>query len=207
MHEEVLSPETRGALARLVPGLVDGFYLGGGTAVALHLGHRVSEDLDWFTAEPFSPEEKVAALDAAGGFAIHAQTRGSLHGAFTGVRVSFLHYPYPMLAPLASWRGARVAGLLDLGLMKLSAIGGRGARRDFVDLYAICRRHPLAELVAALPRKYGIGINLYHTLKSLTYFADAEEEPMPRLLRPLSWEEVKACFQSEAVRLFQEMAR
>lgn len=77
------------------------FYLGGGIAVALHLGHRKSLDLDWFTSEPMGdPLQLAASLQDAGlPFEAVALDRGTLHGRLARVPVSFLEYRYPLLQP------------------------------------------------------------------------------------------------------------
>lgn len=84
--------------------------------------------------------------------------------------------------------------------MKLAAVSGRGNRKDFIDLYMILRDRPqLKEYFEWLPRKYGTSrVNAYHILKSLTYFDDAEAEPMPRMLVPFKWKECKSFFIREA---------
>jgi len=82
----------------------------------------------------------------------------------------------------------------------LAAISGRGSRKDFIDLYIILRGGlSLEEFFRWLPQKYGEGrSNAYHVLKSLTYFEDAESEPMPKMLEPFNWDECKAFFVREA---------
>ena len=84
--------------------------------------------------------------------------------------------------------------------MKLVAISGRGCRKDFADLYLILQDEPSLEgYFDLLPRKYGESrVNAYHILKSLTYFDDAESEPMPQMLVPFDWKECKAFFIREA---------
>ena len=84
--------------------------------------------------------------------------------------------------------------------MKLAAISGRGSRKDFIDLYMILRDRPvLKEYFEWLPKKYGASrINTYHIVKSLTYFNDAEAEPMPRMLVPFKWSDCKSFFIREA---------
>jgi len=72
--------------------------------------------------------------------AIRQQKRGTLNATLAGTLVSFFIYPYSLLESLHTLQGVQVAGLLDLALMKLAAISQRGAKRDFVDLYQICRR-------------------------------------------------------------------
>lgn len=200
MHAEALAADT-GRVLTLLAGaeLTPGFYLAGGTAAALHLGHRISHDLDWFNPDPINPSELAIALEQKGHFRIHAQTRGSLHGSLDGVRVSFLHYPYPLLDEQVLFAGVSVASLRDIALMKLSAIAGRGTRRDFMDLYVICLSGlPLVDLMSQLSAKFGPGTNRYHILKSLTYFADADTDPDPILLRPIDWPAVKTFFIQQA---------
>jgi len=84
--------------------------------------------------------------------------------------------------------------------MKLIAISGRGSRKDFVDLHTILRSGPiLQDYFELLPKKYGPGrANVYHILKSLTYFEGAEQEPPPPMLEPFDWDECKSFFVREA---------
>ncbi len=88
----------------------------------------------------------------------------------------------------------------DIALMKVTAITNRGSRKDFGDLFTILRDGPgLEHYLELLPRKYGRArVNAYQVLMSLTYFDDADEEPMPMMLEPFDWEECKAFFIREA---------
>ena len=81
----------------------------------------------------------------------------------------------------------------DIAVMKLVAIGGRGSRKDFVDLYFFLQAGGSLESLLDLARRRfeRVDYNEYHLLKSLAYFADAEEEPMPRLLRKASWPAIR----------------
>jgi hypothetical protein len=106
----------------------------------------------------------------------------------------------PFLFPGTPWRFFALADVRDIALMKLAAISGRGSRKDFADLYLILQNAPtLEDYFELLPRKYGASrLNTYHILKSLTYFDDAETEPMPRMRVPFDWAECKAFFLREA---------
>jgi len=100
--------------------------------------------------------------------------------------------------PLKQFRGLAVADVRDIACMKLSALASRGSRRDFVDLYAAAQRYGLPRLLEFFQRKFAqANYSVIHVQKSLVYFVDAEKEPMPAMLLPLSWGEVKAFFLRE----------
>jgi hypothetical protein len=181
-----------------------GFYMGGGTAVALYLGHRRSVDFDWFTPEALDDPLALAqalreSLQNSGAtLETYGLEPGTLHGAVGGVNVSFLEYKYPLLQPLVEWGDipCRAASLDDLACMKLVAVVQRGTRKDFVDVYALGTAHrPLRELLKLYERKYGIA-DLGHVLVGLSYFDDAEHTPMPPMLWRHSWSTIRKTIQT-----------
>ena len=113
--------------------------------------------------------------------------------------MSFFHYPYPLVEPLAELNGVRMACPIEIGLMKIIAIANRGSRKDFYDLYQIANRlEPLDRLFARLPQKFSrLHYSTYHLVRSLGYFAEAEQEPEPMLIQPVAWQEVTAFFRRE----------
>lgn len=174
------------------------FYLGGGTALAIYLRHRRSLDLDWFTPERFpDPMAFAPALRDAGILFSTDQTApGTLHGQVDGVRVSFLEFRYPLLSPLNHWEeiGAYLASRDDLACMKLSAIAQRGSKKDFFDMYALCRAHrPLEQMLELYQRKFSV-TDISPVLYGLVYFDDADEERDPLLLQKIEWPQVKLAF-------------
>lgn len=195
-HAEVLPDPQKDLLGELGPVAErKGFYLGGGTAVALHLGHRRSDDFDWFTPDPMGDPLRLAEELRSGGMELSTLEvdRGTLHAEARDIRVSFLEYRYPLLRPLLEWRDLRcaVASLEDLACMKLSAIGRRGEKKDFVDLYAVSERgFSLSELLEMYREKFDVR-DVGHVLRSLTYFDEAEQAPMPAMLLDLDWGRVK----------------
>jgi nucleotidyltransferase AbiEii toxin of type IV toxin-antitoxin system len=195
-HTEILGSRQARALQHLGPLLTPrGFYLAGGTALALHLGHRRSVDLDWFTGGPFEePLRLVQRLREAGiSFITEAVDSGTLHGTLSRVRVTLLEYGYPLLQPLHHWEemNCQLAALLDLATMKLSALAQRGARKDFVDLYALVQSGlPLQQMLQAYRQRFGVQ-DLSHVLYSLVFFDDAEREPMPKMFWRIRWPAIK----------------
>jgi len=184
------------------------FYLAGGTALALHLGHRRSRDFDFFRAAPFLPQDLLPRLRPAGDLSVLQEAAGTLTVALRGVPTSFFHYDYPLLHPLheSPWSLA-VADPHDIAAMKLAALAGRGSRKDFVDLYVYSRQvAPLEEIFAAFREKYrGLSVDPYHLVRSLAFFDDAEVEAMPEVLVGVEWDHVKAFFRAEAARLFRDL--
>jgi len=203
MHERVLPAGSRELLAAL-EGLktpeLDGWTLAGGTGLALVVGHRVSEDFDFFRMDPFRVERLLSVLRTVGPSETLQMDESTLTVLLMGVKLSFFSVPDPFLFDRRSYRFFGLADVRDIALMKLAAVSSRGSRKDFVDLYTILRGSlDLEQVFEWLPDKYGEGrINSYHVLKSLTYFEDAESEPMPRMLEPFDWEECKAFFVREA---------
>lgn len=109
--------------------------------------------------------------------------------------MSFLGYPYPELFPRAHFKGVAIADPRDIACMKLSAIASRGTKRDFIDLYVASQRFPLGNILSWFAQKYAkTRYNHFHILKSLTFFGDAEKDPLPHMLIPLAWDDAKRFF-------------
>jgi hypothetical protein len=101
----------------------------------------------------------------------------------------------------------RIASVTDIGLMKIGAIIGRGSRKDFRDLREVVRRVPLASLLRKASRKFPDAEDfVFQASKALVYFADADPEPDPRLLRPEPWEAIRRFFEREVPRTFRRLA-
>jgi len=179
-----------------------GFYLAGGTGLALRLGHRRSIDLDFFSAGHFAEEALLQRVQSLEGFSLVSRGDQTIHAEIRGTKVSFLGFPYPLLFPPQEFEGVPVADPRDIACMKISAIAGCGARRDFIDLYVVAREHGLQNLLDLFHRKFAqANYSRPHLLKSLCFFEDAEKDPLPEMLVPLAWPEVTNYFLREAPRL------
>jgi hypothetical protein len=194
-HPEILPESQMACLRRLAPAATDlGFYLAGGTAVALSLGHRQSVDFDWFTprfpGRPVDLAESLALRDIA--LTPTALAAETVHGHIGGVKVSFVEFRSPLLEPLVDWPevGCRRASIADLAAMKLLAVTQRGSRKDFVDVLAMSRSMSLDRMLECYRRRFGV-TDTARVLAGLCFFDDAEAEPMPKMLVPLDWETVK----------------
>lgn len=196
LHHEILTEEQLSVLVPLARVARDGgFYLAGGTAIALYLGHRRSIDFDWFTSDAYDdPHRMIRLLSAEGLNLTSAQvSRGTLLGTVNNVKVSFFRYDYPLLAELTHWEeyGIDIASLDDIAAMKLAAIAQRGSRKDFVDIYALATKHkPISEMLALYCSKYSMP-DAMQVIYGLAYFDDAEKQPMPQMLWKVSWKHIK----------------
>ena len=154
--------------------------------------------LTWtFSKKPQFHADELSQQLALEGITLKAEevSPGTVKGQLAGTAVSFFHYPYPLLSAPIEWEGILLASLLDIGLMKITAIASRGAKKDFVDLYYILQHLGPQSVFARFSEKYpSERLDPYHYLRSLTYFEDAETEPDPRMLVPWSWEETKDYF-------------
>ncbi|MBI4699699.1 MAG: nucleotidyl transferase AbiEii/AbiGii toxin family protein [Deltaproteobacteria bacterium] len=199
-----LAPAQRRALARLRRlASLRGFYLAGGSAVAFHLRHRRSNDLDLFS--PGAEVDLSAVSDDLArlpDLAVVSATDAVLRVRLGRVALDVVRYRYPPLRrPSAGPEGFPVAGLLDLATMKLAAISVRGIRRDFWDLHEILTRTSvtLGRSLDGYVSRYGVKqADLYHVLRALTYFDDAEKEPAPRGLGVSRWRAIKEYFSERA---------
>jgi hypothetical protein len=177
------------------------FYLAGGTALSLQLGHRLSVDLDFF-----SPVEDIPTIRTQLEYALasfHATLADSSWGNLVyiakDVRLGFYGYGYPLVAPLVETEGVRIASMEDIALMKLDALLSRAMRKDFYDLYFICQKIPLRRLFDLAPQKYSSVRDFEsQTVKRLVYFESAEQDVNPTMLQQVTWGDVKEYFMDQA---------
>ncbi len=177
-------------------------YLGGGTALALQMGHRVSYDLDFFTDKEFKAQIFLKKMSQIKPYRHEGISWGTVLGKLGDVKFSLFYYPYPLLKQPTRFKNVRIADMADIAAMKIAAISERGAKRDFIDLYFILRKISFNQVFNFYDKKYGkLFSNLVHIKKSLVYFEDAEKDPMPKMLIRASWGEIKDFFQKGVKKL------
>jgi len=185
------------------------FYLAGGTAIAHHLGHRQSFDLDLFSLRPSVDLGSLARtlVRDLPGLEVLDETDAVLKVKLGETAIDVVCYPYaPLAQPETGPAGFAIAGLLDLAVMKLAAIASRGIRRDFWDLYEILQHgFTLREVGDAYLLHYKTSkTDLYHVARALTFFSDAEKDPaLPAGLSPRRWGLIKRFFEKAAPLLLQ----
>ncbi|MCX6715909.1 MAG: nucleotidyl transferase AbiEii/AbiGii toxin family protein [Candidatus Taylorbacteria bacterium] len=182
-----------------------GWYLAGGTALALQTGHRTSVDLDFFTtAGAFESTEVTGHFKDVKDWDVTNDRPSTIYGNLFKAKVSFIAYPffYPK-EKYVMYGTVKILKPLDIAVMKIIAVSQRGRKRDFFDLYW-CAHHlePLEKTLERLREQYpSVAHDFHHIIKSMAYFEDAENDPPLTLHFDASWEKVKDFFRLEVERL------
>lgn len=205
MHPECLEEKTRVLMSRLGPTVgMHGGVLVGGTGLALHLGHRMSGDLLFYTQQAFRPSEVVEEARAiAGAVEAGAVDDTTMTIQADGVVIMLRRSQMRLMEPTTRINGCDVAGITDIAAMNLMAIVQDGARRDFVDLYSVLQAVPFRRVARQAIRMYGTALADPLTAgKALVWFACAREQAEPVYVGlPVAWGAIEAFFRS-SVRQF-----
>ena len=176
------------------------FSLVGGTALALKFGHRTSIDIDLFQpGEEFQSQIiyqfvlenfKKTKLESSYPFGVFL--------TIENVKTDLIKHSFPLLKTPEVVDGIRMFSLEDIGAMKIAAIAQRGEKKDFVDLYYLCKNFkPLLSIFQDFKKKYSL-IEVYHIIRSLQYFDEAEVSKMPFMLdKSIKWPTIKTFFTKE----------
>lgn len=162
----------------------------GGTALALQIGHRKSIDIDLFGKIDADEYTIAADLNRLGEIQTIQKTQNIAIYLIKGVKTDIVNYSYPWLDEAVFIDGIKLAGLKDIAAMKLAAITGRGTKKDFIDLYFLLKKYSLTEMLGFYTQKYADG-STFMVLKSLSYFEDAEKDPMPFMIKEIAWPKIK----------------
>lgn len=182
------------------------FYLAGGTALALYIGHRISIDFDFYTPEGFDSQKILRKFEKSKIITSLIQTQeDTLIFKANGIEISLFTYPYRLAMPLTKTEYLDMASLEDIAAMKIVAIIQRGICRDFIDLYFLIKLLGLKKIFWACEKKYST-FNKYLALQALTYYDDAERAASGQnlaMLRHVSWKETKK-FITASVKEFKD---
>jgi len=205
-NKEIILPGTFELLQQLqADPQLDSFFLVGGTALALHIGHRLSIDLDLFTKQPIDTQNLESYLSKTYNFFTDYVATNTLKGITNNVKTDFITHNYKLVNPLITQESLRLASIEDIGAMKLNAIAHSGNRqKDFFDFYFLLEHFPLSIYLEAFEVKYP-NSNPVLALKGLTYFDDIDFEiEKPILTRKITFKQVKARLQKAAKSPFKQ---
>ena len=197
LYYETITPKSLGLLKKIQN--IEGFEklrLVGGTSLGLQLGHRKSIDLDLFGDLEIDNISIVDKLNKIGDVKIMQQSPCISIFIINNIKVDIVKYKYQWLSNSINENGIEIADIKDIAAMKLSAITGRGTKKDFIDLYFLLKQYTLEELIAFFQEKYHDGTVML-VLRSLTYFEDADDEAMPIMCKHIKWEEIKEYIRKE----------
>jgi len=148
------------------------FFLVGGTALSLQIGHRISLDIDLFSQNPFDENKMLSHLELEKKWQLDYLDKNTVKGQINGIKVDLITHAYPLVNKLQNTEGIRLASLEDIAAMKLNAIVGNGTRlKDFIDVAFMSCYLSLDKMMDAYERKYATR-NPFLTLKALLYHQD-----------------------------------
>ena len=163
----------------------------GGTALALQLGHRKSIDLDFFGTVDCEAEYLRESIAGMASLTILKESPHIHIYIVDGIKVDIVNYKYPWLDDVVLEQGLRLASVSEIAAMKITAIIGRGTKKDFIDIAFLLHHFSLEEILHFYAAKYNDS-SVFMAMKSLAYFDDAEADPMPDMFVNQSWQQVKA---------------
>lgn len=211
-HFETLPPQTKKALDFLSQEKWlknSGWYLAGGTALALQAGHRKSYDLDFFSeAKKFDNEKLLSNFSNNKNWDVELNKQNTIYGELLKAKVSFIAYPFFVpKQKFLQYGNVNILNQKDIGVMKITAISQRGRKRDFFDLYYCANNiESLEKIIKRLKVQYpSVAHNYHHILKALVYFEDAESDPDPEINFKADWQMVKDFFLREIKRIAKKL--
>ncbi len=179
------------------------YYLSGGTALALQLGHRTSLDFDFDSNEKFDSQQLFVDAETV------SRTENTLQVVINEISVSIFYYPYKLIDNLVNFESIQLAGLCDIAAMKIVAIIQRARQRDFVDMYYLIKRLGLRKVIDSVYQKYPWYLdNEMIIFRSLIYFEEADNDSEAGRITvfdsKITWELVKFEIKTEVDRYLVE---
>lgn len=193
LQKETVSKFTLECLSTLMNDVcLSDFFLVGGTALALQIGHRISIDLDLFSMIPFDENALLEHMESKYGFILNYQSKNTLKGRIDELKIDLITHAHPLIHPILVYEGVRMANLADIAAMKLNAIAGNGTRlKDFIDIAYLSAQLTLGQMTSAYEEKYTTR-NPVIILKALAYHDDINfNEPIEMLGGNYSWQQIK----------------
>jgi Nucleotidyl transferase AbiEii toxin, Type IV TA system len=193
LHQETVEPRTLELLKELMKiAALKNFALLGGTSLSLRWGHRKSEDLDLFSNTIFDEWAVIEAIsDYFAEVIVLAQDKQTVRLFVENIKVEIIAPQRPYLQPIELVEGLRLFSVADAMSFKMNAIERRGSRKDFYDLHEALKHYALEELIDFYCQKFSTHDPL-HLIKSISYFADADNEPDFISFKKETWSEIKA---------------
>jgi len=177
------------------------FYLAGGTALALQIGHRISVDFDFFYGKDLSQDllRKVRKIFKDFRIKVLINHSEQLTLNLNNTQLTFVRYPYPLIFKLINYQGIKLLSVPEIAATKAYTVGRRPNFKDYVDLYFILKGRfiLLSEIINICRKKYKDEFSDRLFLEQLVYLEDVVEAPIQFLKRPVVKEEIAKFFEKE----------
>lgn len=177
-----------------------GFYLAGGTALAMQIGHRISVDFDLFIdsqikasqlseLKKYFKDSKIETL---------INNPDELTVLVDSVKITFLNYPFPLIESNIDFEGISLMNPKDIAAAKAYAIGRRGTLKDYIDLYFLFRENhtDINECITIAKQKFGREFNARLFAEQLIYLDDIEDEEIVFIKDRVSKIDIQSYFES-----------
>jgi len=203
MHLETITSKQKEIFKKLDK--FSDFYLVGGTALALQIGHRISVDFDLFTQKDITSQLFSKAKRVFKGLKIEVVRDCSeqLSIIAGNVKLDFVKYPFPLLFKLIKYQGVDIIEIKEIATMKAYALGRRPILKDYVDLYYILKEKyvTLEEIIKLSQKKYKSEFNPRLFLEQLIYLEDVEDMQIDFLKKVVKKQEMEKFFRSEVKKI------
>lgn len=199
MHPEALKNKCKEIFARL--GNFNDFYLAGGTALALQIGHRVSVDFDFFSEKEISGNllDKVKKTFFDKKLVVSVNNPDELTVFVDDIKISFIRYPFSVLFGFVEYGGIKLLNIKEIAASKAYTIGRRGSYKDYADLYFIIFENlsSFDEIIEISNKKYGGEFNSRLFLEQIIYLEDTADVEILSLKEKVTKKEIKNFFENE----------
>ena len=177
------------------------FYLVGGTALALQMGHRISIDFDLFSTKEIPPTllDKIKIIFKEIEIKIIVNHSEQLSVKAGGTKIDFVKYKFPLILDPINFKGIKILSVPEIAAMKAYALNYRGTLKDYIDLYFILKDKytTLGEIRKIAEKKYKGEFNFRLFLEQTIYLKDIKEEKIHFLKKRVTKEELLEFFQKE----------
>ncbi len=179
MHEEILNNNQKALLISLGAVFKDNFYLAGGTALALQMGHRESIDLDFFSNTQFNNESLLKSILSSGiqqnQITVLIDQKDEYTIIINNTKVTFLYYPFQIASTIPfKPNNISLADELTIGAMKAYALGRRGKWKDYVDLFILLQKIPIENIIGKASEIFGTLFSEKLFREQLCFFEDID---------------------------------
>jgi hypothetical protein len=193
LHKETVKSGTLDLIQTLMKDhQLNSFYLVGGTALSLRIGHRESIDIDLFSSSDFDGNELAEYLRNKYGADVKRHKKNYASGSIGEVDFDFISHKYPSIKPIENIEGIRMMSNQDISAMKINAIVNSGQRiKDFIDIHYLLQEIPLDEIIGFYCRKYP-NVDPNTAKSSLMYHNDIDfSVPVKLMNGKLKWQDVQ----------------